>query len=199
MRKGLFAVPRLISVFLLLHWLYKGEERRTVVTLPKWEGLKRPPFPFEESKVTKTEKKNAAKRRYRKTMDFFLQITPPTATAQEKQVTVVNGRPVFYDPAPVKKARNLLSAQLAAYRPPRPLEGPIALSTVWLFPKGKSHKHGEWRVTKPDTDNLQKLLKDCMTETGFWQDDSQVCVECIGKMWTREKPGIHIKAEEIDD
>ena len=141
MRKGLFAVPRLISVFLLLHWLYKGEERRTVVTLPKWEGLKRPPFPFEESKVTKTEKKNAVKRRYRKTMDFFLQITPPTATAQEKQVTVVNGRPVFYDPAPVKKARNLLSAQLAAYRPPRPLEGPIALSTVWLFPKGKSHKH----------------------------------------------------------
>ena len=103
MRKELFAVPRLLSVFLLLHWLYKGEERRTVVTLPKWEGLKRPPFPFEESKVTKTEKKNAVKRRYRKTMDFFLQITPPTATAQEKQVTVVNGRPVFYDPAPVKK------------------------------------------------------------------------------------------------
>lgn len=29
--------------------------RRTVVTLPKWEGLKRPPFPFEESNVTKAE------------------------------------------------------------------------------------------------------------------------------------------------
>ena len=37
-------------------------------------------------------------------MDFFLQITPPTATAQEKQVTVVNGRPVFYDPQELKEA-----------------------------------------------------------------------------------------------
>ena len=198
MRKGLFAVPRLISVFLLLHWLYKGEERRTVVTLPKWEGLKRPPFPFEESKVTKTEKKNAAKRRYRKTMDFFLQITPPTATAQEKQVTVVNGRPVFYDPAPVKKARNLLSAQLAAYRPPRPLEGPLALSTVWLFPKGKSHKHGEWRVTKPDTDNLQKLLKDCMTRCGFWRDDAQVVRESVEKRWSDEPTGIYIEVTPLE-
>ena len=29
-------------------------------------------------------------------------------------------------------------------------------------------------VTKPDTDNLQKLLKDCMTKCGFWKDDAQV-------------------------
>ena len=32
---------------------------------------------------------------------------------------------------------------------------------------------GEYRTTKPDTDNLQKLLKDCMTATGFWTDDAQ--------------------------
>ena len=36
-------------------------------------------------------------------MDFFLQIQPPTATAQEKQVRVVHGKPLFYDPAPVKE------------------------------------------------------------------------------------------------
>ena len=32
-----------------------------VVTLPKWEGLKCPPFPFEESNVTVIAKKNAKK------------------------------------------------------------------------------------------------------------------------------------------
>ena len=41
-------------------------------------------------------------------MNFFLDIIPPTATAQEKQVRVVGGRPVFFDPAPVKEAKKLL-------------------------------------------------------------------------------------------
>ena len=33
-------------------------------------------------------------------MRFFLDINPPTATAQEKSVRIVGGRPIFYDPAP---------------------------------------------------------------------------------------------------
>lgn len=41
-------------------------------------------------------------------MEFFLQIKPPTATAQEKQVRIVKGRPLFYDPAPVKEAKGCL-------------------------------------------------------------------------------------------
>ena len=40
-------------------------------------------------------------------MKFFIAMKPPTATAQEKQVKVVHGRPFFYDPAPVKEAKNL--------------------------------------------------------------------------------------------
>ena len=91
-------------------------------------------------------------------MNFFILIDPPTATAQEKKVRVVHGKPLFYDPEPVKKAKALLAAHLLAHRPEKPFEGPLSLSTVWLFPRGKTHKHGEWRVTKPDTDNLQKLL-----------------------------------------
>ena len=31
-------------------------------------------------------------------MDFFIAMKPPTATAQEKQVRIVNGKPIFYDP-----------------------------------------------------------------------------------------------------
>lgn len=48
-----------------------------------------------------------------------------------------------------------------------------------MFPRNKTHKHKEWRVTKPDTDNLQKMLKDCMTLTGFWNDDAQVVVDYL--------------------
>ena len=113
-------------------------------------------------------------------MRFFLDINPPTATAQEKSVRIVGGRPIFYDPAPLKKAKALLIAHLGNHRPIVPLDGALELRTTWLFPVGKSHKSGEWRTTRPDTDNLQKMLKDCMTRCGYWKDDAQVVRQSRG-------------------
>ena len=131
-------------------------------------------------------------------MDFFVEMRPPTATAQEKKVSLVNGRPVFYDPAPVKAARKLLIGSLIVHKPDQPITGPVALNVVWLFPRGKSHKHGEWRVTRPDTDNLQKLLKDCMTRCGFWKDDAQVVREAVEKRWSDDPTGIYIEITELE-
>ena len=132
-------------------------------------------------------------------MDFFIAMNPPTATAQEKQVRVVHGKPIFYDPVSVKKAKKLLTGHLILHRPDEPLTGALTLRTLWLFPRGKSHKHGEWRVTKPDTDNLQKLLKDCMTKTGFWHDDAQVVREIVEKRWADEPSGIYIEVTPLED
>lgn len=131
-------------------------------------------------------------------MEFFIAMRPPTATAQEKQVRVVHGKPLFYDPAPVKEAKDLLTAHLAGHRPEKPLVGTVQLRTLWLFPKGRSHKNGEWRITKPDTDNLQKLLKDCMTRCGFWNDDAQVVQEIVEKRWSDDPTGIYIEIEELE-
>lgn len=132
-------------------------------------------------------------------MDFFLHIKPPTATHQEKQVRIVHGKPLFYDPAPVKDAKNLLIAHLYPHKPEKPFKGAVSLSTVWLFPKGTAHKNGEWRITKPDTDNLQKLLKDCMTRCGFWADDAQVVRESVEKRWADEPSGIYIEVSPLED
>ena len=132
-------------------------------------------------------------------MEFFIAMRPPTATAQEKQVRVVHGKPLFYDPAPVKEAKDLLTAHLAGHRPDKPLAGALQLRTLWLFPKGRSHKNGEWRITKPDTDNLQKLLKDCMTKCGFWKDDAQVVRETVEKRWADEPTGIYIEIAELEE
>lgn len=131
-------------------------------------------------------------------MEFFIAMNPPTATAQEKKVRVVNGKPIFYDPASVKEAKQLLISHLAPRRPDKPIEGAVALTVMWLFPKGKSHKNGDWRVTKPDTDNLQKLLKDCMTKCEFWKDDAQVVRETVEKRWADEPTGIYIGIETLE-
>lgn len=131
-------------------------------------------------------------------MNFFLAIDPPTVTAQEKEVRIVKRKPVFYDPAQVVEARQKLTAYLHPHRPDKPFEGAVGLSVIWLFPKGKNHKHGEWRVTRPDTDNLQKMLKDCMTKCGFWKDDAQVARESVEKRWSDDPAGIYIEVEPLE-
>ena len=101
-------------------------------------------------------------------MDFFLYLDPPTATAQEKQVRIVHGKPLFYDPAPVKEARSRLITHLLPNRPGKPLDGPISLSTVWL------------------------------TRCGFWYDDAQVVRESVEKRWSDEPAGIFIVVEQLE-
>lgn len=59
------------------------------------------------------------------------------------------------------------------------------------------HRDGEWKTTKPDTDNMIKLLKDCMTRTGFWVDDAQVCSEITEKFWG-DVSGIYVMVEQLE-
>ena len=131
-------------------------------------------------------------------MEFFLDMEPPTVTAQEHKVRIVHGKPVFYDTAKLKAARGVFESLLWQNKPKEPLDGPVSLIVNWHFAT-KSHKEGAYRVTRPDTDNLQKLLKDCMTRVGFWKDDAQVCREVVTKRWSRQRPGIHIRVVSIDD
>ena len=45
-------------------------------------------------------------------IEFFMPMIPPTVTAQEHEVTVVNGKPRYYDPPRLKAARNKLTGAL---------------------------------------------------------------------------------------
>lgn len=65
----------------------------------------------------------------------------------------------------------------------------------WCFP-AKDKTNGSWRTSRPDTDNLNKLLKDCMTALGFWHDDAQVAQEIIEKFWA-DLPGIYIRINKL--
>lgn len=132
--------------------------------------------------------------------EFFMEMEPPTATAQEKQVRVVCGHPQFYEKPAAKEAKKLLIAELTKYKPEQPLQGPLRLCVSWYFPKRKTDKFDgfKYKNTKPDTDNLQKGLKDCMTKVGFWNDDAQVAIELVSKWWTSNEPGILVTVEELE-
>jgi len=131
---------------------------------------------------------------------FRLAMDPPTVTAQEHKVMVRNGKPVFYDPQELKEAKASICARLAKYAPQEPITDPVVLEVKWLFQiRGGSHTHGQWRKEKPDTDNLQKMLKDCMTLFGFWKDDALVVRETVEKRWVEHHPGIYVSIMTTDE
>ena len=136
-------------------------------------------------------------------MKFKLKMIPPTATAQQKGERVVGGYIHHYKKKNVAQAEAILRDALLPYVPEEPItETPIRLVARWLFPYPKSarkHQPGRkrWKITRPDTDNLNKLLKDVMTDMGFWKDDALIACEFIEKMYSDE-PGILIMINDCN-
>lgn len=131
-------------------------------------------------------------------IEFFMPMAKvPTTTHQQKQVTVKNGKPIFYEPPDLVAARAKLTAHLWPNTPEKKFTGPVRLIAKWCFPLSGKHKDGEWKVTKPDVDNLQKLLLDCCTDLGFWSDDKLIVSMVVEKFYSK-LPGIYIKIMEVD-
>ena len=128
---------------------------------------------------------------------FFLSMIPPTVTHQEHSITVVGGKPRVYEKQQLKDARQKLTAYLSQHAPAAPIAGPVRIVVKWLFPSSARHKDGSYKTTKPDTDNLQKLFKDCMTVCGFWKDDAQVASEVVEKLWS-DIPGIYVEIYKLE-
>lgn len=142
-------------------------------------------------------------------IEFFMPMIPPTVTQQEHKVAVnrKSGRVVFYDPPELKAARSRFMDQVGRYAPDAPLDGALQLITKWIWPMDQERQEMlsvvdpdrfAWKTTKPDTDNLIKLLKDCMTRTGFWKDDAQVASEVTEK-FLANRPGIYVKIMRLQE
>ena len=122
---------------------------------------------------------------------------PPTATKQEAKVKVGrDGKPHWHPSQAWANAESTLTAHLDKHRPDEPIQGGVVLDVTWCFPKG-GHADGEPYLKKPDTDNLQKGLKDVMTKLGWWKDDCLVFSEHVTKIYSRV-PGIRIDIEEVE-
>ena len=138
----------------------------------------------------------------RKSIAFKLKMIPPTATAQQKGERVVGGYIHHYKKKNVMAAEAILRDALLPYIPDKPFEGvPLWLRVNWMFPYPKSAKKHQpgWcrmKITRPDTDNLNKMLKDVMTDMGFWKDDALICFEHVAKLYSDE-PGIEIGIDEL--
>lgn len=130
-------------------------------------------------------------------ISFFIELEKiPKTTAQQKKVRIVNNIPLFYDHPNLKLAKSIFIKELAKYKPNDKLTGAISLKILWQFEKTKKSKDGEYKITRPDLDNLNKGFQDCLTKTGFFKDDSQV-VELYTTKKYSDKVGIYVEISEL--
>lgn len=121
-----------------------------------------------------------------------------TKTYQSGKRTGVSkrGKLYYYDDADLRELRAYFEEFLYLHRPQKPLDGAVKLTTMWTYTTTDSRLLGKPKITKPDTDNLLKLLKDCMTRTGYWHDDAQVALEINSKGY-EQYPGVYVEYGNI--
>jgi Holliday junction resolvase RusA-like endonuclease len=118
------------------------------------------------------------------TIIMMLDIDPPTITAQQKGVRVVHGRPFFYEKHEVTQARRTIEWAMKKYVPDEPIETPVRLTVKLGIPtKDKRKIRKGWKDTRPDLDNMLKLMLDCLTEMSFLKDDALIVQLVAEKKW----------------
>lgn len=134
-----------------------------------------------------------------KEIKMFLRIEPPSTTFQNKGWKVTkSGRPFQYERPETREVRAKLAAHMAAFRPEVPLKGPIDMSVRYFYTETKSHPSGTFKTTKPDLDNLNKLLGDTLQEQKIIEDDKDICHLEMLKMYS-DVPGIMIRLAEMEE
>jgi Holliday junction resolvase RusA-like endonuclease len=92
--------------------------------------------------------------------------------------------------------RGLRTICAAAMRGAKPIDGPVWLSieACYAWPRSCSAKKraaNKWRTSKPDYDNLAKLVGDALNGVA-WCDDSQVAKATVEKLHG-DVPGLTVR------
>ena len=142
-----------------------------------------------------------------------LKENPPTVTSQEKGETIKykwivrNGKRLsipyihHFEKPEVAKARSLYTSRILIemkknkLKPPR-FEGPCKALITFGFKARRKKDIGKLKDTKPDCDNMNKLLQDVLADIGFFQvGDQQIGDLRVIKVWS-EEPFIEIEINE---
>lgn len=134
-----------------------------------------------------------------RSISMFLRMIPPTKTFQDKGLAVSkSGKPYQYDREGSVEAREKLKAHLAGHIPENPLNGPVEVIVRWFYPETERHPAGTWKTTKPDLDNMNKILGDLLQEMNFIGNDSAIIHLDLLKMFS-DVPGVLIKINEMEE
>jgi Holliday junction resolvase RusA-like endonuclease len=135
-------------------------------------------------------------------ISFHLPIIPPKATSQTKRLVMIGGKPRFFATKGHQEAEHSLLALCAQHAPSDPLQGPLRLDVQFVFPWRKSETKRRRALgiipcdTRPDCDNLVKLVADVLTKLRFYGDDGQIADLSVSKAWG-DRVGITINISSL--
>ena len=137
-------------------------------------------------------------------IEFFIKCNPPKTTAQATTRIFKNkytGKMFIGKTNKGGSIREELMFLLRPYVPTKPFEKPLKVTIEWGYGYLKNIRKKDIGkiipcITRPDVDNIEKFLFDCMTRLGYWKDDSIIYDVRFRKFYT-ENAGIGIKIEEI--
>ena len=135
-------------------------------------------------------------------MNFHLAILPPKATHQGSAMILRrrDGTPFVgraAGSAGAKAKKNLLNL-LCSHSPPKPFTGATKVEVVLVFPWRKSEAKKRRRLgiipmtTKPDLDNLSKMILDSMAEANWFEGGDQQVYDLTLRKWWGDEVGITI-------
>jgi Holliday junction resolvase RusA-like endonuclease len=135
-----------------------------------------------------------------KEIKFFVKIEP-TKTTHQSALRILRGRNgrMFVgkmSSSPHKKWVNAFEKLIQQMAPAKPVDEPVKCEMAFYFPHLKSTKKSlldctSHKTTRPDLDNLEKSVLDCLVRCGFIKDDSLVCEKTSSK-WHSPDYGIFI-------
>ena len=98
------------------------------------------------------------------------------------RISTRGGFPRVYLPNdhPIHAYKKSIEDEARALKQPR-IEGAVRLECVFSF-KATRKTAQQFKISKPDLDNLQKAVMDALTSAGVWIDDAQVCVSVGSKV-----------------
>lgn len=123
----------------------------------------------------------------------------PRTTHQQKKGACRNGQLFFYEPKNVKATRQLFMSKLKEYKPNKPISTACQLNVVWYFDTKNKKDDNKFKTTRPDLDNLNKLLQDCLVKSGYLSDDSIVVRLLTEKRYSLNNSGISIYIKELEE
>lgn len=131
----------------------------------------------------------------------------PRSTAQEKGTSIQGGRIHHYTKSSVRQMRQIYKEAIVAdlakrgqLTRPR-FTGPVMMSVTFYYHTAKKKDHLKFKSTKPDLDNMVKLLLDVLADDigCFEVGDQQVSVLYLKKKWTKDEPWIAINIDQISE
>ena len=121
----------------------------------------------------------------------------PKGTAQMKGTAYQGGRIHHYEKKEVRQLRELYHHKIFKYfhttKQDIPhLDGAVRFSAIFNYSVKDKKKWGLPKTSRPDSDNIVKLLLDVCSDLNMWDDDAQVACLEVRKFYA-ENPSICIE------